>query len=178
MKILKYIGIGLVALIVIFLLLGVVAPKDLKVERSIVINAPKDVVMPNVISLKKRQVWSPWADLDPDMKVVYEGTEGAVGSRYFWKGNDEVGEGNQDITSITANRVEGNVNFIKPFESSSAYYVQMDEQGAGVTKVAWGFKGTNPFPFNAVCLFIDMDGMLGKDFDKGLIRLKAICEKK
>jgi hypothetical protein len=178
MKILKYIGIGIAAIIGIFLIIALFVPKDFTYERSIVINAPKDIIMPQVTSLKKSNAWSPWMEKDPNLKISYEGADGEVGSKSSWKGNDEVGEGNQEITSITPNRVETKLNFVKPFESTSMSYTQLDEQGAAATKVTWGFKGSNPYPFNAICLFMDMDAMIGKDFEKGLSRLKAVCEKK
>lgn len=176
MKILKYIGIGLLAIIVIFLVLGLFLPKDFKVERSTEINRPAAVVFEQVKSLQNQQKWSPWADYDPNMKVSYEGNAGEVGSSSHWEGNKDVGKGSQQITAVTASRVESKIHFIEPFESTSDAYIQLESSSPDATKVTWGFKGKNPYPFNVMCLFMDMDKMVGKDFEKGLNKLKTICE--
>ena len=177
MKIVKIALIGVVAIIGILLILGFIIPKDFNVERSLVINAPKDSVITQVKSLKNAQKWSPWAELDPNMKVTFEGVDGEVGSIYTWEGNDQVGKGKQQIAAISDKQVDFKLNFIEPFESESMAYVKLEPQG-NATKATWGIKGENPYPFNVLCLFMDMDSMLGKDFEKGLNKLKAICEKK
>jgi effector-binding domain-containing protein len=174
MKVVKYILIGILAIVALLLIIGLFVPKETKVERSISINAPKDAVMAQIKSLKNMNNWSPWADYDSEMKVEYEGTDGEVGSTSKWEG-DTVGKGSQTITSITEDRVEIDVHFLKPYESKAQAYYNLETEGEG-TKVTWGITTHSPYPFNVMSLFMDMDAMIGKDFENGLNKLKVICE--
>jgi effector-binding domain-containing protein len=173
MKIAKIALIIIGSLVALLLLSGLFVKKEYRVERSVVINAPANVVMEQVRSLKNMQQWSPWAEMDPEMKVTYSGTDGEVGSSTSWTG-EEVGSGKQEVTLITGNRVETHLTFIEPWESESDAYIQLDPESENRVKVSWGLTGSNPYPFNVMGLF--MDGMMGKDFERGLGKLKALCE--
>lgn len=176
MKILKYVLIGLLAIVAIFLIIGLFVPTTFKMERSVIINASQDIVRGQVVSLKNQHEWSPWTAYDPNMKTLFEGTDGAVGSIYSWEGNKDVGKGSQEITSVTENRVEMKVTFIEPWESVATSYIQLDSEGDSI-KVTWGFEGSNPYPWNVMSLFVNMDEMVGNDFQKGLNNLKERAEK-
>lgn len=175
MTILLYILFGLVVLIAI---LAIVAPKTYDVSRSISISKPISEVFDYVRSLKKRDEWGPWAKKDPNMVKEFTGTDGEVGAISSWKGNKEVGEGEQEITGIKVNEVvETQLRFLKPFKSVSDAYIRVLEEGNGSTKVTWGFSGKNKFPVSIMMLFMNMDKNVGKDFEQGLSDLKLILEK-
>lgn len=175
MTILLYILIGLVLLIFI---LGMIAPKTYDVSRSISINRPISEVFDYVRSLKKQDEWSPWAKRDPNMTKEFTGTDGEVGALSSWKGNKEVGEGEQEITGIKVNEVvESQLRFFKPWKSESDAYLKVHDEGNGSTKVKWGFTGKNKFPVSIMMLFMNMDKSVGKDFEEGLADLKSILEK-
>ncbi len=174
MKALKIIGTVLVGLITLVLVLGLVAPKTVSTEQSIVINAPPNIVFPYLQYHAQQQTWSPWNELDPDMKHEIIGTDGTVGAIYKWAGNKEVGVGEQEITKIVPNElVETHLRFKGQGEADA--YLALTEV-AGGSKVAWGFSTTTPFPMNAMNLFFDIAGMVGKDYQKGLNKLKTMIE--
>jgi effector-binding domain-containing protein/uncharacterized protein YndB with AHSA1/START domain len=176
MKILKTLLIILLVLVVIVGLLTAIAPTKLAVSRSTVINAPREVVWNNVTRFENINQWSPWMKLDPNMKVTLEGTDGAVGAKQSWVGNEQVGEGSQTISALDPmNRAESKIQFIKPWESEADAYVALADTTGGVL-VTWGFTSTMPRPFNIFGLFMDMDEAIGKDYDKGLASLKEISE--
>ena len=176
MKILKIIGIVIVILILIFLLLGLFVPKTYHVERSISINAPQEIVFNQVKYFKNALLWSPFNEYDPNVVNTFEGTDGTIGAIVRWKGNKNVGSGSQEITALDENnRVDIKITFIEPFESVSMSYYELVPDGNTV-KVTWGFDGTNEFPWNAISIFMNMDKMLGNDFEKGLNSLKGKCE--
>jgi len=177
MKALKYIGITLGAIILLVVILMFVAPTDFKVERSITIEAPKDLVKDQIIYFENMNVWSPWAELDPNMTEKIEGVDGTVGAKHSWSGNDDVGEGSQEILLIEDNRVETVVNFIRPFESTAYAFFDLEENESSVT-VTWGFTSKMSRPFNIMGLFMDIAESVGKDYDKGLAKLKSISEEK
>lgn len=173
MKILKYLGIGLLAIIMVIVVLGQIMPNDYTVTRQITINESKEEVWKYIVSLKKTPEWSPWAELDPEMEVTYEGEDGQVGSKYSWRGNDEVGVGSQEIVEITDNTVKTKLIFVEPFEDQSDAWIEAKEVELNTTQVTWGLKGTMPFPMK---VFMDMDAIIGKDYDKGLAKLKFVVE--
>lgn len=175
MTMLIYILIGLVVLIAI---LAIVAPKTYDVSRSISISKPVSEVFDYVRSLKKHDEWGPWAKRDLNMVKEFTGTDGEVGAISSWKGNKEVGEGEQEITGIKVNEVvETQLRFLKPFKSVSDAYIRVLEEGNGSTKVTWGFSGKNKFPVSIMMLFMNMEKNVGKDFEQGLSDLKLILEK-
>jgi effector-binding domain-containing protein len=175
MKVLKYVLIGIAAIVALVLVLGLFAPKDVKVERTILIKAPKRVVLTLARSLKSMHDWSPWTEKDPNMKTEFTGNDGEVGSTLKWEGNSDVGEGMQTITGISDSRVDIDLHFMKPMESTAKGYITLDDAADGI-KTTWGFTSQTPYPLNAMHLFMDMDDMVGKDFDKGLQKLKKMSE--
>lgn len=170
-----YIMLGIVLLI---LILAVIAPKTYNVSRSIEIDRPKEIVFEHLKSLKKQDEWSPWGKRDPNMEQKFTGTDGQVGAISHWKGNKQVGEGEQEITKIVeGERIEAELRFLKPFKSTSDAYLLTEDAGGGRTKVTWGFSGENKFPMSIMMLFMNMDKAVGKDFEEGLSSLKQILEK-
>lgn len=168
-----YILAGIVLLI---LVLAVLAPKTYEVSRSIEIAKPKHEVFDYLKLLKNQDYWSPWGKRDPNMEKKFTGTDGEVGATSYWKGNKEVGEGEQELTKIMeAERIESQLRFLKPFKSSSEAFMTTQDLGSA-TKVTWGFKGHNKFPMSIMMLFMSMDKMIGKDFEEGLANLKEILE--
>lgn len=172
MKALKIVGIVLIVLIGLPLVAGLFMPKDFQVESSTTIQAPQPLVMENIRSLRRMNDWSPWAEQDPTMQVTYTGTDGTVGSSSAWKGQ-KAGTGRQSITLVNESRVETLVEFIEPMEGKGDAYL-VTEPDAGGTKVTWGMKWSDPYPMNVLTSF--MTGMIKKDFDAGLAKLKKITE--
>jgi len=171
-----YIVLGIV---VLFLVLAAIAPKNYNVSRSIEINKTKSVVFDYLKSLKKQDEWSPWGKRDPNMKKKFTGTDGEVGAISYWKGNKDVGEGEQEITKIVeGDSIESELRFLKPFKSTSDAYIITKEVEQDRTKVIWGFSGKNKFPMSIMMLFMSMDKAIGKDFEEGLASLKEILENK
>ena len=166
------------AIVLLAITLITIAPKNYDVSRSIEIAKPKDVVFSYIKSLKKQDEWSPWGKRDPNMQKKFTGTDGEVGAINHWKGNKEVGEGEQEITKIVeGERIESELRFLKPFKSTSNAYITVSEVDKDMTKVVWGFSGKNKFPMSIMMLFMNMDKMVGEDFEEGLASLKEILEK-
>lgn len=173
MKILKIIGIVLLSLIAIVVVLGLIAPKGFKIQRSVVIpTTNKEVVFKNITMWSDFLKWNPWSSKDPNQKLTYKGEEGKVGASYKWDGNDSVGSGEMTIVSLVPNeKVDMDLHFIKPFETTNKTIFSMAPEGEGY-KVTWEMSGESPFPLNIMHLFMDMDKMIGPDFEKGLSNLK------
>ncbi len=179
MKVLKYILITLVVIIAVPLIVALFVKSDYKVEREIVINKPRADVFNYIKYIKNQDNYSTWNRRDPSMEKKYSGTDGTVGFIAGWNSIDkEVGEGEQEIKAITeGERIQTELRFKRPFEGTDTAYFVTTDASATSTKVVWGFDGSMPYPMNLMCLFMDMDKMLGAELEKGLVDLKGILEK-
>lgn len=155
------------------------APTHCNVEREIVINKPKAEVFAYAKMLKNQNEWGPWFKRDPGMKQENVGTDGTVGFVTKWdSAKDDVGAGEQEIKKIVeGERLETELRFKSPMESKADTYLTTESAGENQTKVKWGFSSDMPRPFNVMLLFIDMDDLIGKDFQEGLGSMKTILEK-
>lgn len=173
MKKLGIVGAILVAVLAIFAVVVALQPAEFQIERSAVIDAPPPKVFELVNNFHRWEAWSPWAKLDPAMTTAYEGPESGVGAIYAWSGNNQVGEGRMTITeSVPSERIQIKLEFLKPFAATNTAHFTFTPQDAG-TSVQWRMEGRNNFMAKAFCLFVDMDAMVGKDFEAGLASMKA-----
>jgi len=175
MKILKKIGLGLLALIVLLVIISFFLPSKTHLERSIVINAPADSIFAQVNTMQNWPNWSPWAKIDPAMKTTYFGPASGEGAGYSWD-SKKVGKGTLTVTkSVTNELLETKMDFGDRGFANAFFKLSPAEGG---TKVVWGFDsetGMNPI---AKYFGLLMDKFLGPDYEKGLANIKAVVEKK
>ena len=119
--------------------------------------------------------WSPWEDVDPALRRTYSGSERGVGARYAWSGNRKAGRGSMEIVSSSPEQVGVTLVFEKPWKAENPVEFRFEPTGAG-TRVTWTMSGENTGMAAVFAKVFNMDKMLGKDFDKGLARLKAVAE--
>ena len=169
--------IGLLLLVAVILVF--VTPGDYKVEREIVINKPKSDVYNYAKMLKNQNTWGPWVKKDPNIKMDYKGNDGEIGYIIGWDSQMEnVGAGEQEIKKLVdGSRIDTEIRFKKPFESTNNAFMILEEATPTSTKVKWGFTGSMQKPMNLLLLTMDMDKEVGKDFNEGLTNLKTILEK-
>jgi len=167
-----------VLLILVLVFIGVVAmqPAQYSVTRTATVNAPVAVVFPQVDDLRKWEAWSPWAKIDPQVKNTFEGPPTGKGAVFAWAGNNKVGEGRMTITESRPNElVRFDLEFIKPMAARAQSEFAFKGNG-NQTTVTWTMFGTNGFAGKAMCLVMNMDKMLGGDFERGLATMKSIVE--
>ncbi|MBC8011764.1 MAG: SRPBCC family protein [Burkholderiales bacterium] len=176
---LKIVLLTLAALVVVFLVIVALQPKDFRIERSATLAAVPSVVFAQVNDLRAWQTWSPWARLDPNAKVTFAGPENGVGAAFSWEGNREVGIGTMTIIeSRPAERVRIRLDFEKPMKSTSTAEFTFAPASNGGTAVTWAMSGENNFVGRAFCLFVNMDKMVGTQFEQGFENLRAVVETK
>ena len=167
----KIIALVVVAAIAAVLIFAATKPDVFRVQRAASIKAPPDKVFPFINDFKRWEAWSPWEKKDPQMKRTFGD------KTYAWQGNKEVGEGRMEIVEAVApSKVKLKLDFIKPFEAHNVVDFTLQPKDRG-TQVTWAMQGDTPFLFKIVHLFMDMDKMVGKDFEAGLSNLKAAAEK-
>lgn len=172
----KKIALGAVAILAI--LVGVIAlqPSDVHVERSASMAAPAADVFAQVNDFHKWEAWSPWAKIDPAAKVTYEGPASGVGAAFAWDGNDQVGAGKMTITeSKPSEHIVIRLDFFKPFAGTDTTEFLFKSDGKQTT-TTWIMTGKKNFVSKAICMFVDMDKMVGGQYEKGLAAIKAIVE--
>jgi hypothetical protein len=166
----------LVVLIAIFTLIVALQPADYRVERKATIAAPPPAVFAQVNDFHNWQAWSPWTKLDPSAKNSFEGPSSGDGAIFAWSGNDKIGEGRMTITqSHPTDLVKIKLDFIRPFADTANVDFTFKPEG-DQTKVTWGMAGHKNFLGKAVCLFMNMEKMVGPDFERGLAQLKTVSE--
>ena len=173
---LKKILITLAVLIVLFLGLVTIQPSNYQVVRKAAIAAPASAVFPMVNDFHRWEAWSPWAKLDPAAKATFGGPQAGPGAVFTWAGNDKIGEGRMTLTeSHPTDLVKVKVEFVKPFEGTNTTEFTFKPQG-DQTAVTWSMAGHNNFVAKALCLFMNMDRMIGRDMENGLAQLKSVVE--
>lgn len=150
---------------------------DFRVSRAITIHALPEAIFPLINDFHRWNAWSPWADLDPAMKQTFEGSPAGEGAGYLWQGNSRVGEGRMTlIQSRPVDLLRIRLQFAQPIRAENLAEFTLQPQGLD-TVVTWTMTGKNNFLLKAVRLVMNMDKMLGRDFENGLARMKEAAER-
>ena len=173
---LKTIGIIVAALIAGVLLYAATRPDTFRIQRAASIQAPPEKVFAILNDFRRWGAWSPWEKKDPGMKRSFGTTTSGKGATYRWDGNQEVGQGGMEITeSVAPSRLVLNLDFVKPFEAHNQVEFALEARGNSTT-VTWSMHGPVTYFWKIVHLFLNMDRMVGQDFEAGLASLKALAE--
>ena len=163
--------------IAVVLVLAATKPATLRVQRAISIKAPAEAIFPLISNFHQWRNWSPYEAKDPAMKRSYAGAETGKGAVYAWDGNKNVGSGRMEIldTSVSS-KIVIKLDFFKPFEGHNTAEFTMLPQG-DVTNLMWTMTGPAVLMTKVMQVFINMDHMIGRDFEVGLANLKKLVEK-
>ena len=174
---LKKVALLVAALVVVVLAYAATRPDTLHVERAARVKASPEEIFPLISDFHRWTSWSPYEKRDPAMKRTYSGAPQGKGAVYEWEGNSEVGQGRMEITDTAdPSRVTIKLDFIKPIEGHNVAEFALAPQG-GTTNVTWSMDGPSPYLGKLIGVFVNMDRMIGTDFEAGLANLKAIAEK-
>src|SRR5262245_44438113 len=173
---LPWILAAIAALIVLFVLVVATRPADFRISRSATMSCRPEAAFAQVNDFHNWDGWSPWAKIDPNCKVTFEGPPAGVGSVMKWSGNSKVGEG---ISTITESRpgelVRLKLQFLRPMKCTNTAEFTFKPQG-DQTIVTWSNYGQNGFVGNLFHMLLNCDKMLGGEFEKGLASMKTIVE--
>jgi hypothetical protein len=157
------------------LILAATRPDTFRVQRTAIVQAPADKVYPLISDLRQFNTWNPYEKKDPNIVGAYSGPATGPGAAYAFKGNKDVGKGAIRITSATPEVVRMDLVMLEPFEADNRVEFRIEPAGPA-TKVTWALEGKAPFVAKVIHLFLDMDSMVGKDFESGLAGLKKLAE--
>jgi hypothetical protein len=173
---LNIILIAVAVIAVLFVIIVAWQPADFCVTRTATVSAPAAVVFAQVNDLHRWEAWSPWEKIDPALKRTFEGSSAGTGTSYSWVGNKKVGEGRMTITeSRPSDLIRIKLEFLKPFKATNTAEFTFKSEG-NQTVVTWSMFGKNNFMGKAMHLVINMDKMIGGQFEKGLGQMKSVAE--
>ena len=149
------------------------------VARSVVIAAPAPAIHERINDFHRWVDWSPWEGIDPSLQRTYTGPDAGVGASYAWVGNRKVGQGQMTITESQPNRLGLDLQFLKPFKANNTTVFAFAPSGndGNSTELTWTMTGPKTFMSKIMGIFMSMDKLVGKDFEKGLASLKQVCER-
>jgi hypothetical protein len=149
---------------------------DFEVVRSTTIAVAPERVHGLIDDFHAWRAWSPWEDVDPSLVRDYSGADSGVGAKYAWEGNRKAGKGNMEIVSSTPERIDVQLVFEKPWKANNQVAFELTPTGDTATDVTWRMTGTTKGFAALFSKVVSMDRMVGKDFEKGLARMKAAAE--
>ncbi|WP_186647159.1 SRPBCC family protein [Fluviispira vulneris] len=153
-------------------------PSDFRIVREIKVNTPAQLPFAYTNDLRKFSEWDPWAKIDPNAKMSYEGNQTGVGSIMNWDGNHKVGQGKATITeSQPYSTVRMKLEMFKPYPFVNDVLFSFKEEGTQ-TNVTWEMTGKANFMYKLACVFMNRDKIIGGEFEKGLAQLKELVETK
>lgn len=172
----KTIALLLVLAIGALLLYAASRPKVMAVQRSALIQAPAEKIHPLINDLHRFNTWNPYEKKDPAIKGSYRGPASGPGAGYDFEGNKDVGKGSIQITgAVVPASVTMELHMIEPMEGRNTIAFTLAPRGEA-TEVTWAMHGPSPFIARLVGVFVDMDRMIGRDFEAGLANLKSVAE--
>lgn len=173
---LKKFFLGVAAVVFFLVLYGIFQPAHYSISRELVIQAPAEKIFPYLNNSRKFETWSPWSELDPKAKMEFSGPEEGVGAKTSWTGGDKLGTGSATIVESMPNHlVKTHLVYEKPFVMEQWAALSLSSAG-DTTTVKWTVEGENKFMGRIMCLFMNMDKMVGGNFEKGLAKLKSLVE--
>jgi uncharacterized protein YndB with AHSA1/START domain len=176
-EIIAIIAAVLAIVIVVVLILAATKPATFSVQREIAVQAAPEKIFTLIDDFHQWRSWSPYEDKDPAMKRSFGGAASGKGAVYEWDGNNNVGSGRMEILdSAQPSKIVIKLDFIRPFEGHNTAEFTMLPQG-GATAVTWTMHGPASFMSKLMQVFMNLDHMIGKDFEIGLANLKRLTEK-
>ena len=176
-EIIAIVAVVLAIAIAVVLILAASKPNTFSVQRAIAIKAPPERIFPLINDFHQWASWSPYENKDPAMKRSFSGAASGKGAVYGWEGNNNVGSGRMEILdTATPSKIVIKLDFFKPFEGHNTAEFTMLPQG-DATNLNWVMRGPAPFISKLMQVFMNLDHMIGRDFEVGLANLKKLTEK-
>jgi hypothetical protein len=176
-EIIAIIAVIIAIAIAVVLIPAAAKPNTLRVQRATSIKAPADRIFPLINDFQQWRTWSPYENKDPAMNRTYDGAGSGKGAVYAWDGNKNVGSGRMEILEAQVpSKITIKLDFFKPFEGHNTAEFTMLPQG-DATNLTWTMHGPAVFMSKVMQVFINLDHMIGRDFEVGLANLKKLAEK-
>jgi hypothetical protein len=173
---LKKVLLAFMAILATILIYAATRPNELRVSREIILKASPEVIFPYLNNSEKSTTWMPWNDLDPSVKLSYSGPTEGVGSQSSWESTGKMGVGKAEIIESIPNRmVKTQLTYVKPMEMSQVAVMELEPVADG-TRMRWEVVAPQNLLGKTISLFMDMDKMIGSNFESGLKKLQTLVD--
>jgi hypothetical protein len=176
-EIIAIVAVVLAIAIAVVLILAATRLDTSSVQRATRVTAPREKIFPLIDDFHQWRLWSPYENKGTAMQRSYSGAASGKGAVYGWDGNSNAGSGLMEILDSSAPAsIVIKLDFFKPFEGHNSAEFKMLPQGdaiQGTTRVSWR---TAPFMSKLMQVFMNLDNMIGKEFEVGLAHLKRLAE--
>ncbi|MEV6556171.1 SRPBCC family protein [Nocardia sp. NPDC051756] len=149
---------------------------EFEVVRQAVISAEPSHIHGLIDNLHEWTKWSPWEDLDPQLQRTYTGPDAGIGAKYAWVGNRKAGAGSMEVVASADREIGIQLVFEKPWKATNQVLFELNPTESGATEVVWRMTGEQQGLMKVLSKILPTDKLVGKDFEKGLARLKAVAE--
>ncbi|MEE4243837.1 MAG: SRPBCC family protein [Kangiellaceae bacterium] len=174
MKSLKIAIAVFVAIVVVIWGYGLTLSSTYKVQRSIIIEASAEQVYQKISDFEQWRSWGVWFTRDPNMtiKVIVNAAQG--GHKITWQSLSQ-GNGSMTLTEAVANQ---SLNYLLEFPdmATSSNGRMTIENIDNKVKVTWSDSGDVGSDIVSRYIILFIDGLIGKDFEQGLLQLREIVE--
>ena len=173
--------IGIIAAVLVLavaaiLIYAAFKPDQLAVQRSTSVKARPETIFPFIDDFDRWSAWSPYEKMDPAMKRTRSGAPRGKGAVYAWDGDKNVGKGRMEIANTSPSKITIRLDFDKPFAGSNVVEFRLEPKG-DAANVTWAMQGRCAYVAKVLGIFVNMDNMIGRDFEAGLASLKAVAER-
>jgi hypothetical protein len=163
--------------VLLALVLAAFRPDNFRISRSLEINAPAARIFPLIMDFTRWAEWSPYEKLDPAMKRQIGETNRGKGATYGWSGNNKVGEGSMTISEVRLDSLVAiDLSIKRPMKAENEVNFTLEPSSHG-TLVTWQMDGRQSYVGKLMGLFMNVDRMVGSQFEQGLASLKLIAER-
>lgn len=176
MTMLKTFGLIAILAVAAVLLYATTRPDTFSIERTVLVHAPAERLVPLIQDLRQFSRWNPFEKKDPAIKRQYGGPAAGEGATLDFEGNDQTGQGRVSVVRVVPpQEVHMTLDMVKPMVCHNAIVFRLQTVPQG-TQVTWAMSGAVPYLGKLVHLFFSMERMVGGEFEAGLADLKALAE--
>jgi hypothetical protein len=172
---LKIISLLVVVAIGAVLAYAATRPDHFSVSRSTTVQAPPAKLHALINDMHQFNTWNPFDKGDPKARGEYQGPAAGPGAAYQFAGGKS-GNGSLRILDSAPTQVTMELHMVSPMEALNQIRFTLEPRGAA-TQVTWAMDGPSPFLGKLIGVFMDMDRMVGSQFESGLADLKQRAER-
>lgn len=175
MKTLKIALGALAALVILYLVLCLAGPAQMKITRSVDIQAPPTAIYGYLYDLREWSRWSPWYAGDTTMESTYSDNHYGVGASHTWT-SKKSGSGQVEIVSADIPLALASKWTISGSGGAMNGLFTLEEKKGCNTKVSWSVEGEDRVSFFSRGALLFKSRSAGADYKKGLNSLKELSE--
>lgn len=170
----KKLGLIILIFIILILVLGILMPKDIHINVTETIKAPKNYTFNIVNDLRTQPLWNQWLREDKSISLEYGNTVVGLGASYSWK-SEKSGNGSMEFTEVsTYDYIHSKLSFEGFSDSKSDY--SFKDKGNSESEMTWTFHSNIGFPYNIMGYLFKYS--IQRSYRKSMRNLSLLAEER